>query len=44
MAQEADDHPGPDDLSVWSWKMYDAYIKKKIDVLRPNSTVTEQVS
>ena len=43
MAQEADDRPGPDDLGAWSWQVYDNYIKKKINALRPNSTVAEQV-
>ena len=43
MAQEADDRPEPNDLGAWSWQVYDDYVRKKIDALRPNTTVTEQV-
>ena len=43
MAQEADDRPEPNDLGSWSWQVYDDYIRKKIDALRPNTTVSEQV-
>ena len=43
MAQEADDRPEPNDLGSWSWQVYDDYIRK-IDALRPNTTVSEQVA